>query len=296
MRHTASIPLLCGAFVVLWSSGFIGGKFGLGYAGTFTLLFWRYVLVVLILGVVVLALGKWQNLSGREICRHAVVGSLTYAVGLGAIFHAMDLGLSAGLAAFIIALQPILTGALQARLTGEAVSRREWLGLVLGIASVGIVIGDSISLGGSLLAHVLPFLSVAAITLATLIDRGATVGGKNQASVLLATFWHNAASLAVLTPLAIGAEGLQAQWGGNLIFAIAWLALVLSLGAYVLMFTLLRKLTAARFASLLYLSPPVTMLMAWLAFGESVTLAGLAGLALAAVAVWLCSRSPTATA
>ena len=296
MRYAASIPLLCGAFVVLWSSGFIGGKFGVGYAGTFTLLFWRYMLVVAFLGVLVLALGKWRRLSLRETARHAVVGALTHAVGLASVFYAMQLGLSAGLAAFIVALQPILTGALSARLTGEAVGRREWLGLCLGLAAVGIAIGDSVSLGGPLFAHFLPFLSVAAITLATLIDRGATLGGKNEAPVLLALFWHNAASLVVLSPLAIGSEGLQAQWGKELILTIVWLTLALSLGAYGLMFTLLRRLPASRVASLLYLSPPVTMLMAWLMFAEAVTLAGLAGLALAAVAVWLCSRSPAATA
>ena len=288
--HILSVPLLGGAFVVLWSSGFIGSKFGLGYAGAFTLLFWRYLAVVAVLGALVLALGKWRRLSAREILRHALVGCLAHAVWLAAVFAAIELQLPAGLAAFITALQPVMTGALSARLTGEAVSRREWLGLGLGLVAVGVVIGDGIALGGSLLAHLLPFLAVAAITLATLVERGATLGGQDQTPVLLVTFWHCAASLVVLLPLAVGFEGLQTQWGGGFAFAVAWMAVAVSLGAYGLMFALLRKLPASRVASLLYLSPPVTMLLAWLAFDEALTLAGLAGLALASLAVYLCSQ------
>ncbi|MGJ3264544.1 MAG: EamA family transporter [Salinarimonas sp.] len=104
---------------------------------------------------------------------------------------------------------------------------------------------------------------------------------------MLVTFVHAVASLAALTPLAIGLEGLEASLDGGFLFAVAWLALVVSLAAYGLMFVLLRRISAARVASLTYLSPPVTMLMAWALFGETLTVAGVIGLAVAAVAVWL---------
>ena len=290
MRQAIWMPLLGGAFVVLWSSGFIGGKFGLGHAGTFTLLFWRYLVVVAILGALVSALRQWRRLSLREVSRHAAVGCLAHAVWLIAVLRAMDMGLSAGLAAFITALQPIMTGALSARLTGERVGGREWFGLGLGMVSVGVVVGEGVALGGSPLAHALPFVAVAAITLASLMERGATLGGRSETPVLLAVFWHCAASLAVLFPLAVGFEGLETRWSGGFAFAVAWLAVLVSLGAYGLMFVLLRRFSASRVSALLYLSPPVAMGLGWVAFGESVTLAGLAGFALAAAAVWLCSR------
>ena len=296
IARIASVPVLCAVFVVLWSSGFVGAKFGLDYAGTFTILFWRYLLVVLVLAALVTLTRQWQRIPRRDLMRHAAVGALAHAGWLAAVLGAIDLGLSAGLAAFITALQPIMTGALSARLTGERVAPREWAGLLLGLVAVAIVIGDGMSLGGSLIAYALPFLAVASITAASLIDRSATVSKENTAPLLLVTFWHCAASLLVLAPLAIGLEGLEATWNGNLLFAVIWLALVVSLAAYGLMFVLLRRMPAPRVASLTYLSPPVTIVMAWLLFGEVLTVTGIVGLGIAAVSVWLTlsARKPRA--
>jgi len=283
---------LCAAFVFAWSSGFVGARYGLDHAGTFTLLFWRYLLVVAVLGLLVTLMRQWRPLSRAEWIRHAVVGALAHAGWLAAVLGAIDLGLSAGLAAFITALQPIMTGALSARITGERVSMREWAGLILGVGAVALVIGDGIALGGSLAAHALPFLAVAAITIASLIDRAAHVAADAQAAkpatpLLLVTFIHALASLVVLTPLAWGIEGLEAQWGGELVFAILWLGIVVSLAAYGLMFALLRRLPAARVASLTYLAPPVTMVIAWFVFSERLTPMAALGLAIAAMAVAL---------
>jgi drug/metabolite transporter (DMT)-like permease len=288
----ALLFFLCGAFVVLWSSGFVGAKYGLDHAGTFTLLFWRYLLVVAVLSLLVTLMRQWRPLSRAELTRHAVVGALAHAGWLAAVLGAIDLGLSAGLAAFITALQPIMTGALSARMTGERVGMREWAGLMLGVGAVAFVIGDGIALGGSLAAYALPFLAVAAITIASLVDRAAHVASDAQAAkpatpLLFVTFIHALASLAVLAPLAVGLEGLEAQWGGELVFAIVWLGLVVSLAAYGLMFALLRRLPAARVASLTYLSPPVTMVIAWFVFRESLTPTAAVGLVIAAMAVAL---------
>ena len=279
--------ILGGLFVVVWSSGFVGAKYGLAFAGPFTILFWRYLLVVLLLAVLVSVWRKWQAIPPRELIRHLIVGGMAHAVWLSAVLGAINLGLSAGLTAFITALQPILTGALSARMTGEAVSPREWGGLVIGLLAVGIVIGDGIALGGAPIAYVLPFITVIAISIASLIDRKATNQGDNQASIMLVAFWHSVASLIILTPMAFGFEGFQATWNGELIFAIIWLAVIVSMAAYGLMFLLLRRIAAAKVASLIYLSPPVTMMMAWLLFAETVTNAGIIGLIIAAIAVSL---------
>ncbi len=287
MSRMLGIPLLCTVFVVLWSSGFVGAKFGLENAGTFTILFWRYLLVTAILALLVTLAKQWQRLPKQIVARHMVVGALAHAGWLAAVLGAIDLGLSAGLAAFITALQPIMTGALSSRMTGERVTGREWAGLVLGLIAVAMVIGDGIALGGSMIAHTLPFLAVVAITVASLIDRSGTLKEETPTPLLLVTFLHCLASFVVLAPMAIGFEGLQANWNGSLIFAILWLAVVVSLAAYGLMFVLLRRLPAAQVASLTYLSPPVTMVMAWLLFGETLSTAALIGLGIAALAVGL---------
>ncbi|XAT60259.1 EamA family transporter [Rhodobacteraceae bacterium Araon29] len=287
MTRFLGLPLLCGVFIVLWSSGFVGAKFGLDHAGTFTILFWRYLLVTAILAVLVTLAKQWQRIPRGVIGRHMLVGALAHAGWLAAVLGAIDLGLSAGLAAFITALQPILTGALSARMTGEQVSGREWAGLGLGLVAVALVIGDGIALGGAVVAHLLPFLAVIAITLASLIDRSGNLKKEKSVPILLATFLHCLASFLVLAPLAVGLEGLEATWNGSLVFAIIWLAVVVSLAAYGLMFVLLRRLPASQVASLTYLSPPVTMIMAWIVFGEVLSMMGIIGLGIAAAAVFL---------
>ena len=172
-------------------------------------------------------------------------------------------------------------------MTGEAVSARAWLGLLLGLLAVALVIGDGIALGGPLLAFLLPFVAVFSITLASLIERNANVATRSSTLVLLVTFIHCAISCLAILPCAWIVEGFAAQWNGSLIFAIVWLGLLVSLGAYGLMFLLLRHLSAAGVASLTYLSPPVTMVAAWLAFGETLSGTALVGLGLAAIAVLL---------
>lgn len=290
MKLSPGIPVLCVLFVVLWSSGFIGAKFGLGYAGTFTLLTFRYLLVTLVMVLIVTLLKTWRKLPRREFIRHAVVGVLAHAGWLSAVLGAIDLGLSAGLAAFITALQPIMTGALSSSFTGEKVSARQWSGLGLGLAAVIMVIGDKLALGGTLLAFILPFFAVAAISVGSLIDRRSEIAAKVSTSISLVTLIHCAASLAVLAPVAFVLEGFQAEMTLGLLFSVAWLALVVSLAAYGLMFILLRKLPAAHVASLTYLSPPTTMLIAFVLFDERLTVLDISGLAIACLAVWLTLR------
>lgn len=284
-------PILCGLFVLLWSSGFVGAKFGLGYSGTFTLLFWRYALVTLVLGVMVAIFRAWKKLPLSRFGRHALVGALVHAGWLSAVLGAIDLGLSAGIAAFITALQPIMTGALSTRITGERVSTREWAGLGLGLLAVALVIGKGVSLQGSWIAYLLPILAVVFISIGSLIDRRGEVRVKAEESsrdpILLVTFIHCLASLIVIAPMAFWIEGLKVNVTPGFVFSVVWLALVVSLAAYGLMFVLLRLLPAPRVASLTYLSPPVTMVLAWLIFQETLTITDIAGLIIAGIAVWM---------
>ncbi len=291
MKSRATTLPLCVAFVLFWSSGFVGAKVGLGYAGTFTILTWRYLLVTVVLGILLLAAGGWRRLGWREILRHGLVGILAHAAWLAFVLGAIDLGVSAGLAAFITALQPMFTATLSGRMTGEAVSARQWGGLILGLGAVLLVVGDRIALGGSVLAHALPFAAVVAISLGTLIDRRAELAtraeGRPATPILLVVFIHCAASLLVLAPLAGLLEGFAARWGGALVFSVLWLALVVSLAGYGLLFVLLRRMDATRVSSLTYLAPPTTMLIAYWLFGESLGVMDWLGLGIAALAVWM---------
>lgn len=230
MNRARTITLaLCALFVLLWSSGFIGGVFALGYAGVFTMLFWRYLLLALVLAALCASFRAWRRMRAREFFRHALVGVLAHAVWLIAVLTANDLGVSAGIAAFITALQPMVTAALAARIIGEQVTPKQWCGIALGLAAVGVVVADKIAVGGSPLAYFLPFAAVFAVSFAVVIDRGAR--GESEPPVLLTTLIHACASLIVIAPFAWLAEDFALQLGVEIVFAVLWLALVVSLGA-----------------------------------------------------------------
>ncbi|MGF1513694.1 MAG: DMT family transporter [Elainellaceae cyanobacterium] len=283
-------------FVVLWSSGFIGAKYGLPYAGTFTLLFIRYALVTVLLG---LWLGYRRQLRFRSwaaVGRSAIVGLLAHAVWLSAVLGAIDLGVSLWIVALITALQPMATSVLSGPLLGEPVSPMQWVGMGVGLVGVVVVIVAKIGAQTevSWLGYGLPFLSTISLTLATLYQRHIN-RRRNSLTlpVIPSLFVQAAASAIALYPLAAW-EGLQVQWNGQFIFALLWLALVLSLGAYGLMLKLLEYRTATRVSSLMYLSPPVTLLLGFLVFGDRLFWQDGIGLVITALGVVLVYRGESA--
>ena len=281
----------CFIFILLWSSGWIGSKYGLDYAGTFTLLTYRYVLVVIVLLVFVTFTKAWRGIPRLQLISHIAVGVLSHAVYLGAGNSALQLGVSAGSVAFIAALQPMITATMSSGVTGERSSNRQWFGLGLGFISIMIVIWDKLNVGGSLFAYLLPFIGILAISLASVIDRRCSL--KNQEAKVEATplslvcLIHCSSALLAMLPVAAVVEGFETQWSGELIFSVLWLAILVSLGAYSMMFFMLRNITATKVASLEYVAPPTTMIMAYFMFGESLTLGDFVGIILAGVAVWL---------
>ena len=290
---TGATPLSI-LFVLLWSSGWIGSKFGLGYAGTFTLLLWRYALVVVTLMLLVRVLNAWRPISKTDFLLHLFVGVLSHAVYLSTSLSAMDLGVSVGLVAFVLALQPMLTAVISAPITGEKTNTRQWLGLSLGLIAVMLVVGDRLSLGGSSGAYALLLLSTLAISVATLINRRIEIKAKQSSKpetpILMMLLIHCIGALLFLIPMAGYYEGYQATWEPSLLFAITFLAWVVSLGAYGLMFVLLRKMPTVKVSCLLYLSPPATMVIAYFVFGERLAVVDIVGLIIAGLAVWIVSK------
>ncbi|ROR34571.1 DMT family transporter [Inmirania thermothiophila] len=271
-------------FVLLWSTGFIGAKLGLPDAEPFTFLLLRFLLVTAILAAAALATrAPWPRRPG-EIARLAVAGLLIHATYLGGVFAAIHRGLPAGTTALITALQPLLTAVAAGPFLGERVTARQWLGLVLGLAGVALVVGDRAGLGeGDAVAVAWAGLAVLGITAGTLYQKrhGGAMDLRTGSAVQFAA---SAAAMAVLAPLL---ETMRIQWSGRFLFALGWLTAVLSLGAISLLMLLIRHGAAARTASLFYLVPPVTALMAWALFGERLGAVALAGMTVAVLGVAL---------
>jgi len=285
------LALLCFIFVVLWNSALIVAKYGMGYVGPITLLAYRYVLVVAILIVVVSVAKSWRRVSAGLLASHACIGILSHAVFLGSGNIAMDLGVSAGLVAFVAALQPLITAVLSPFVAGEHTSYRQWAGLALGVSAVLLVVSDKIALNGSAMVYTLPFVAVFALSIASLMDRRILLireTTKTTATPLsLICLIHCTSALVVLIPAAVVLEQFEIHWGFEVVISILWLTIFVSIGSFWLMFYLLRCLSATRVASLGYLGPPVTMLMGYMVFNEKLGPVDLAGLLLAGCAVWL---------
>jgi drug/metabolite transporter (DMT)-like permease len=274
-------------FVLIWSTGFVVARFGMPHAPPLTFLSWRYALSVL-------AFALWIRLSraawpvGRQQWLHlAVTGVLMHAGYLGGVWAAVKGGIGAGTVALIVGLQPVLT-ALWVSASGQEsrATGRQWLGLAFGLAGLLLVVAQKLGVGevraGTLALAVLALFS---ITAGTLYQKRYVV----RCDVRTANTVQLAAAFAVSAPLALLESG-GIEWQPQVIGAMAWSVLVLTLGGSSLLYLLVQRGAATSVSSLMYLVPPCTALLAWLLFGELLTASVLFGLALTALGVWLVVR------
>lgn len=279
--------LLPALFVPLWSTGFIGAKLGLPYAEPYTFLLLRYTIVALLLGGIALLMRAPWPKSAREWLHIAVAGLLVHAVYISCVFDSIHHGLPAGVSALITSLQPLLIAAVVGPLLGEHVGRRQWIGLILGLAGVAMVVGEKISLDvrdpWAVILSVLALLGISAGTVyqkrfcPTLDLRSGTAIQYVATAVYVGVF-------------ALAMETMQVQWTGTFIFALGWLVLVLSVGAVTLLFLLIRRGAASRTAALFYLVPPCTAVVAYFLFDERLGALAIAGMALTVFGVALATR------
>ncbi len=278
-------------FVLIWSTGFIVAKFGLPYAPPLTFLVIRYVLsITCFLIWIRLARVAWPR-EVRQWLHLAVTGMLMHAVYLGGVWVAIKGGMGSGLAALIVGVQPVLT-ALWISWTSSAqtptrVTWRQWLGLLLGLGGLLLVVSRKFGSGGEVTVLTLgsAVLALAGITAGTLYQKRFM----KPTDVRTANVIQLGAALLVTLPLAFLETG-AIVWNAEFLGAMVWSALVLTLGGSSLFYLLIQRGAATAVTSLLYLVPPTTALMAWLLFGESITMTTIMGTALTAIGVSLVVR------
>lgn len=290
-RRDPAAFLVPGLFVLLWSSGFIGAKLGLPYAEPLTFLSLRFACVLLIMLPLVLAMRAPWPASPRDALHIAIAGALIHAGYLGGVFSAIHHGMPAGVVALIVGIQPLLTAAFAGRLLGEHVTPRQWTGLALGIAGVTLVVWQNMSLQGLTPGSLaLAVVALSSITFGTLYQKRYCPSFDARSGSVI----QFAAALVMLLPLALATETMRVEWAGEFVFALGWLVLVMSVGAITLLFRLIAHGAATRVASLFYLTPAITALMAYLVFGEILTSLALTGMAIAITGVAMINRG-TAT-
>ena len=285
-RSSLGLLLLQAAFVLSWSSGYIGAKLGTQSSGAFNLLFWRFLLVSVCLGLFLNV--RLLRVSWAQVRHYAVIGFLSQFLYLSCLYVAIQNGLPPGIAAIIAALQPLMTAALS---TGSATERSggwQWIGLMISFAGVSIVIaGQHGSDAGSVgwVMYVLPLAAALGLTLATLYERRTVQ--KTDAGLVLPLFIQSLLTLIGFTGAVLYTDTLSIPHDPDVLISIVWLTVFSTFVAYLSLWMLLRVMTATHVAALVYLEPPVTLVWAALMFGDVIHAPTYAGIAVVAAGLLL---------
>ncbi len=284
--------LIAAGFVVCWSSGFVGGRLASALeTPVLTLFAWRFLLATVLVALWCrLALGALPRV--REMRREMAVGSLTMGGYLLGVILAIDLGVSAGIAALITALQPLLAAALAGRWLGERLGGAGWLGMGIATLGVALCVGDDMqrSLGAPGWAYLLPLLSVASVTLGSVLAVRQAPAMPLSAA-LLAQLLAASGIFLLAALVAEGAPLPPPRFETPLLATLGWLVVLSSLGGYGFFVASLRRLGVTRTSALVHLTPAVTLVWAAAMFGERLGPVGLTGMALAGVGAGLAIRS-----
>lgn len=274
-------------FVLLWSTGFVGAKYGLPYADPFIFLALRLFIAAFILFGIAVLLKSPIKLTRIQIRSSALIGVFLHAAYLGGVFFAISKGVSAGTAAVITSLQPVLVSVLAIKILNERLRGSQIVGLILGLFGVVLVLGPSFEGSVSELGILAVFIALFGSTTATLLQKKIGSG----IPLLAGTAYQYCASGFLLFITAVATGGTQIQWSIKFAGAMMWLIFVLSVGAILLLLWLLNTASAASVSSLFYLVPPATAIEAYFLFGEKLNTQSLLGIAVTALGVWCVLRA-----
>ncbi|WP_327129393.1 DMT family transporter [Streptomyces sp. NBC_01727] len=259
--------LLSIAFVLCWSSGFIGAKLGAGSASAVTILMWRFLpLAVILIVIATVSKTSWRGLAVRDVARQAMIGVLSQSGYLLTVYYAIQLGVSSGTTALIDGVQPLVAGALAGPLLRQYVSRKQWLGLCLGASGVAIVtMADAAAgTGAAWWAYLIPFLGMFSLVAATFLESRS----RAQVAPAVSMTVHCATSAVIFTALAVSAGVAKPPAEFSFWAAITWLVALSTFGGYGLYWLILRRSGVTKVNTLMFLMAPVTAVWGALMFGE----------------------------
>ncbi|MDG1751621.1 MAG: DMT family transporter [Thalassotalea sp.] len=273
-------------FVLLWSTGFIGAKYGLPYASTGDFLSIRTFANIAVFVLLILIL-RQPKLTIKQIGHAMVTGLLIHGAYLGGVFGAIENGIPAGLTAIIVGLQPLFTATLAIFIFKEKISQSQWLALCIGMLGLVLVVSASLELSNvSINALFLAFIALVGITLGTLYQKRFC---QNQ-PLLPSVCWQYIASLFIFIPIALTSDYQPIIWNAEFILSLAWLVLALSVTAILLLMYMVEQGDSAKVTAYFYLVPPATAIEAWLLFDEQLALSSIFGMLLCAISVYVVNK------
>lgn len=273
-------------FVLLWSTGFIGTKYGLPYASVGDFLTLRTLANIIIFFGLLIVFSP-AKLTKNQIFHAMVTGILIHGAYLGGVYSAIKLGMPAGLAAIIVGLQPLFTTLLAIALFKSYVSKLQWIALLIGMVGLVMVVATSLNMSGfSLETLLFAFIALIGITVGTLYQKRFC---QDQA-LLPSVYWQYIASLLVFLPITYFGSNEPIQWSFEFIFSLAWLVFALSVVAILLLMYMVKQGDAAKVTAYFYLVPPATAVEAWLLFDEQLAFMTIMGMMLCAFSVYIVTK------
>ena len=281
-------------FVFLWSTGFVGAKYIVPYAEPFTFLTIRYFLAALILFAIAYAFKQPLKLNKEQFKASFAVGILLHVIYIGGVFYAVSLGVSAGISAVIVSIQPVLVSLLAVPLLGERLRWVQVVGLFLGVAGIALLLLPKVFQGDytastSIVGIVICVIALLGTSGGYLVQK--KLGG--EIPFLSGTGAQYAISAIAFAILSVATEDQIIQWVPEFFFGLAWIVFMLSIASIVLLYGMLRNGSASKVSSLYYLVPPVAAIQAYFLFDEVIGLVGIIGMALAGLGVVLVMRQST---
>jgi drug/metabolite transporter (DMT)-like permease len=274
-------------FVLLWSTGFVGAKYGLPYADPFIFLSVRILIAAILLFALARILKMPVGIGRQAVARSGLIGFFLHACYLGGVFYSIAQGLPAGVAAVVTSLQPVLVSVFAVKVLGEQLRRTQIAGLLTGLVGVVLVLGPSIDAQ-------IPKPAIIAILIALMGNTTATLLQKKLGAdipLISGTAYQYLFSGCVLGLIALATQETSITWNLRFTLAFVWLIVILSVGAILLLLWLLNTGSAAKVSSFFYLVPPATAIEAFFLFGEKVNTQGFLGIGITALGVWLVMRS-----
>lgn len=281
-------------FVFLWSTGFVGAKYIVPYAEPFTFLTIRYFLAAFILLAIAYAFKQPLKLSKEQFKASFAVGILLHVIYIGGVFYAVSLGVSAGISAVIVSIQPVLVSLLAVPLLGERLRWVQVVGLFLGVAGIALLLLPKVFQGdytasASIVGIVICVIALLGTSGGYLVQK--KLGG--EIPFLSGTGAQYAISAIAFAILSVATEDQIIQWVPEFFFGLAWIVFMLSIASIVLLYGMLRTGSASKVSSLYYLVPPVAAIQAYFLFDEVIGLVGIIGMAFAGLGVVLVMRQST---
>lgn len=288
MLYRIILPLV---FVGLWSSAFVTAKVSVQYATPFAMLMLRFGIVSVLFGMIMLAVRQWRKaapqLPPRQvIALTALVGLLLHGIYLGSVFFALSQGLSAGISALIVSLQPLLASGLAIILFDERLRPVQILGMLAGITGVILVLLPKMAGTMPMVGLVSVTIGLGAVTAGTLLQK--RIGGKID--LLTGNLIQSLAATAFFLVICATIEPPEIDCQLPFLLTLAWMVLMISLGAYLILMVMIRRDSMAAVSSLMFLVPPVTAILAAIGFEEPLTLLGIIGFCVTSAGVYLVTR------